>query len=140
MAPGHHRCWHRCPSSRQAALHFFSIADRNLENRLALLLAGELFASRIGFDMYLHVCAGCMAALQAEHFLQVHGAAEEEAARKREADAMDRPSSKRARTASEPEAAADALLMEMAAEQAPEQAPTDDEALQGVLDSSCQLI
>ena len=81
MAPGHHRCWHRCSSSRQAALHFFSIADRNLENRLALLLPGELFASRIGFDMYLHVCAGCMAALQAEHFLQVHGAAEEEAAK-----------------------------------------------------------
>lgn len=79
------------------------------------------------------------AAAQAEA-LPVPAAAEEEAARKREADAMDRPSSKRARTASEPEAAADALLMEMAAEQAPEQAPTDDEALQGVLDSSCQLI
>ena len=52
-------------------------------------------------------------------------------ARKREADAMDAPTAKRARTASESEAAADALLEEMAAEMPVEQAPTDDEALQG---------
>jgi len=60
-------------------------------------------------------------------------AAEEEAARKRDADAIDAPSSKRARTVSESEAAADALLQEMAAEQPLEEAPTDDEALQGAL-------
>ena len=55
----------------------------------------------------------------------------EEEARKREADAIDAPSAKRARTVSEPEAAANALLEEMAAEMPAEQAPTDDEALQG---------
>ena len=61
----------------------------------------------------------------------VPASSEEEAARKREADALDVPPAKRARTVSEPEAAADALLEEMAAEHPVEQAPTDDEALQG---------
>lgn len=58
-------------------------------------------------------------------------AGEEEAARKRDAEAVDESSRKRARTVSESEAAADALLEEMAAELPVEQAPTDDEALQG---------
>lgn len=62
---------------------------------------------------------------------QLPAAAEEDAARKRDADAVDEPSRKRARTVSEPEAAANALLEEMAAELTVEQAPTDDEALQG---------
>ena len=62
---------------------------------------------------------------------QLPVAAEEDAARKRDADAADEPSRKRARTISEPEAAANALLEEMAAELPVEQAPTDDEALQG---------
>ena len=57
----------------------------------------------------------------------------DEAARKRGAEDTDMPSSKRTRTASEPEAAANALLEELAAEQGPEQAPTDEEALPGVL-------
>ena len=61
----------------------------------------------------------------------VQAPGEEEAARKREADGIDAPSAKRARTVSESEAAANALLDEMAAEHPVEQAPTDDEALQG---------
>ena len=56
----------------------------------------------------------------------------DEAGRKRGAEDADGPSSKRTRTASEPEAAADALLEELAAEQGPEQAPTDEEVLPGV--------
>ena len=59
-------------------------------------------------------------------------AAGDEAARKRGAEDTDGPSSKRTRTASEPEAAASALLEELAAEQGYEQAPTDEEALPGV--------
>ena len=65
---------------------------------------------------------------------------EEEAAHKREADAMDdAPSAKRARTVSEPEAAANALLEEMAAEHPVEQAPTDDEALQGAQQAASDI-
>lgn len=47
------------------------------------------------------------------------------------AEAVEEQPSKRARTLSESEAAAATLLEEMAAEHPPEQAPTDDEALQG---------
>lgn len=47
------------------------------------------------------------------------------------AEAVEEQPSKRARTQSESEAAAAALLEEMAAEHPPEQALTDDEALQG---------
>ena len=66
----------------------------------------------------------------------------DEAARKRGAEDTDGPSSKRTRTASEPEAAANALLEELAAEQNPEQAPTDEEALPGVCPSTrvCSML
>lgn len=60
----------------------------------------------------------------------------DEAARKRGAEDTDGPSSKRTRTASEPEAAANALLEELAAEQGHEQAPTDEEAPPGVRPST----
>ena len=56
----------------------------------------------------------------------------DEAARKRSAEDTDGPSSKRTRMTQEPEAAANALLEELAAEQGHEQAPTDEEALPGV--------
>ena len=64
----------------------------------------------------------------------------DEAARKRGAEDTDGPSSKRTRMASEPEAAANALFEELAAEQGHEQAPTDEEALPGVHLSTCVYI